>query len=247
MLTDVHCHLTAPELEGKLRDIIRDSLNSGLKIIVTSGLGYDDCLKALRISDYRLVFPSLGVAPYQLEGYEKVLDLIEKERNRIAAVGEVGLDYWRGEREKWEMQKNVFKEFIELAKTLDLPIVVHSRSAGKYAIEILLKHRVDRVIMHAFDGKAVYASEAADKGFMFSIPPSIARSPQKQKLVKKLPLENLLLESDAPVLAPNPGEVNYPKNVRISAEWISRLKKVPLEKVVEKTYTSAVEILGLKV
>ena len=247
LLTDIHCHLTAPELISNLSEVIESSLKSGLKFIVTSGLGYEDCLKALEISDYKFIYPSLGIAPYDLEGYEEVLSLIEKERKRIVAIGEVGLDFWKGKREERDLQKKVFEEFIELAKILDIPIIVHSRSAGKYAIEILLRHGIKRVVMHAFDGRASRALEAAEKGFMFSIPPSIARSSQKQKLVRKLPLDNLLLESDAPVLAPNPNEINHPRNVRVSAEWISRLKSIPFAKVAEKTYFNAVEIFDIPV
>ncbi len=245
MLTDVHCHLTAPELIQNLSEVIESSIRSGLRFVVTSGLGYRDCLKALEISDYKFVYPSLGIAPYELRGYEEVLSLIEKERSRIVAIGEVGLDFWKGKREERDLQKRVFEEFIELAKSLDIPIIVHSRSAGKYAIEILLRHQINRVIMHAFDGRASHAQKAAEKGFMFSIPPSIARSSQKQKLVRKLPLDSLLLESDAPVLAPAPNEINYPENVRVSAQWISKLKDVPFDKVAEKTYFNAVEVLEI--
>jgi len=247
LLIDVHCHLTAEEFKGDVKRVIADAVKSDVQAIVTSGLGYEDCLKALKISDNRRVFPSLGIAPYKLDDYEKVLTLIEKEQARILAIGEVGLDYWKGGREDRDKQQKVFEEFIELAKALDLPIIVHSRSAGKYAIEILLRKRADRVIMHAFDGKATHAAKAAEKGFMFSIPPSIARSAQKQKLVKRLPIDNLLLESDAPVLSPIPGEINHPKNVRISAEWISRLKNLSFEKVAEKTTANALSIFDLEI
>lgn len=247
LLVDVHCHLTAREFEGKVPQVVREAVEAGVMLIITSGLGYRDALKTLEISDGVRVYPSIGVAPYQLEGYEAVLRLIERERQRIVAVGEVGLDYWRVGREHRPLQQMVFEEFIELAKTLDLPLIVHSRSAGKYALEILLRKRAERVVMHAFDGNAIHVVRVTDKGYMFSIPPSITRSKQKQKLVEILPLGNILLESDAPVLAPSRDEVNHPKNVRISAEWISRIKGVSLEKVEERTTENALELFGLKV
>jgi len=244
---DVHCHLTAREFAGKVDQVVREASEAGVKAIITSGLGYLDCLKALEISSrYEMVYPALGVPPYDLSDYERVMELIEKERGRIVAIGEVGLDFWKGRREDWELQRRVFEGFIDLAKSLDLPIVVHSRSAGKYALEILFSKRIERVVMHAFDGKAVYAAKAAERGFMFSIPPSVARSSQKQKLVKRLPLDSLLLESDAPVLSPIPGKPNHPKNIRVSAEWISRLKNLPLEKVVERTTENALRIFDLQ-
>jgi len=247
MLIDVHCHLTAPEFEGRVREVVEKSVKAGVKAIITSGLGYEDGLKALEISDYRIVYPSLGVSPYMLEGYEQVIKLISRESRRIVAIGEVGLDYWRvRDDEGRNRQRRVFREFIELSKSLDLPLIIHSRSAGRYALEILFEMKAERVIMHAFDGAAKHAVKAVEKGYMFSIPPSIARSQQKRNLVKRIPLENLLLESDSPVLSPVAGQVNYPWNILVSAEWIGKIKGVSIEKVVEVTGRNAAEILDLR-
>ena len=247
MLIDVHCHLTAPEFEGKVGEIVEKSVKAGVKAMITSGLGYEDGLKALEISDYRIVYPSLGVSPYMLEGYEQVIDLINRESKKIVAIGEVGLDYWRvRDDEGRDRQRRVFREFIELSKSLDLPLIIHSRSAGRYALEILFEMRAERVIMHAFDGAAKHAVKAVERGYMFSIPPSIARSQQKRNLVKRIPLENLLLESDSPVLSPVAGQVNYPWNILVSAEWIGKIKGVPIEKVIEVTGRNAAEILDLR-
>ncbi len=247
MLIDVHCHLTAPEFEGKVGEIVEKSVKAGVKAIITSGLGYEDGLKALGISDYRIVYPSLGVSPYMLEGYEQVIELISRESKRIVAIGEVGLDYWRvRDDEGRDRQRRVFREFIELSKSLDLPLIIHSRSAGKYALEMLFEMKAERVIMHAFDGAAKHAVKAVERGYMFSIPPSIARSQQKRNLVKRIPLENLLLESDSPVLSPVAGQVNYPWNILVSAEWIGKIKGVSIEKVIEVTGRNAAEILDLR-
>ena len=247
MLIDVHCHLTAPEFEGKVGEIVEKSVKAGVKAMITSGLGYEDGLKALEISDYRIVYPSLGVSPYMLEGYEQVIDLINRESKKIVAIGEVGLDYWRvRDDEGRDRQRRVFREFIELSKSLDLPLIIHSRSAGRYALEILFEMRAEKVIMHAFDGAAKHAVKAVERGYMFSIPPSIARSQQKRNLVKRIPLENLLLESDSPVLSPVAGQVNYPWNILVSADWIGKIKGVPIEKVIEVTGRNAAEILDLR-
>ncbi|RLG03283.1 MAG: hypothetical protein DRN60_01720 [Thaumarchaeota archaeon] len=247
MLIDVHCHLTAPEFEGRVGEVVKKSVKAGVKAIITSGLGYEDGLKALKISDYRIVYPSLGVSPYMLEGYEQVIELISRESKRIVAIGEVGLDYWRvRDDEGRDRQRRVFREFIELSKSLDLPLIIHSRSAGKYALEILFEMKAERVVMHAFDGAAKHAVKAVERGYMFSIPPSIARSQQKRNLVKRIPLENLLLESDSPVLSPVAGQVNYPWNILVSADWIGKIKGVSIEKVIEVTGRNAAEMLDLR-
>ena len=247
MLIDVHCHLTAPEFEGRVGEVVKKSVKAGVKAIITSGLGYEDGLKALKISDYRIVYPSLGVSPYMLEGYEQVIELISRESKRIVAIGEVGLDHWRvRDDEGRDRQRRVFREFIELSKSLDLPLIIHSRSAGKYALEILFEMKAERVVMHAFDGAAKHAVKAVERGYMFSIPPSIARSQQKRNLVKRIPLENLLLESDSPVLSPVAGQVNYPWNILVSADWIGKIKGVSIEKVIEVTGRNAAEMLDLR-
>ncbi|MDW7977847.1 MAG: TatD family hydrolase [Candidatus Caldarchaeum sp.] len=244
-MIDVHCHLTEEPLYGSLSRILEEAKVSGVASLITSGIGFEDCLKALEVADRKYVFASLGIEPYALENYEKVMELIMRSRDRIVAVGEVGLDYYWGGRETRETQVRVFREFIELAKTLDLPIVVHSRSAGRYALDVLIESGAERVVMHAFDGSAGEAVRGAERGFFFSIPPSVVRSEQKQKLVKRVGLENMLLESDAPVLGPERGVVNTPSNIRISAETIARLKKIPFENVVERTTENAKNIFNI--
>ncbi len=244
-MIDVHCHLTEEPLIGELDNVLKEARDAGVKAIVTSGIGPEDCMRVLEISDNHYVFPSLGIEPYELQGYEEVIEMIRREKNKVIMIGEVGLDYYVAPRDTREIQQKVFIEFIELSKELDKPLVIHSRSAGKYAIEILIQNKAERVIMHAFDGKPSHAEKGAQRGFLFSIPPSIARSEQKQKLVKRLPLENLLLESDAPVLAPERNMINKPSNINVSAEWIAKLKGIDLEVVKEQTEEQAREFLKI--
>ncbi|MEM4294439.1 MAG: TatD family hydrolase [Candidatus Caldarchaeum sp.] len=244
-MIDVHCHLTEEPLYSSLVRVLDEAKSSKVAAIISSGIGFEDCLRVLEIADNRYVHASLGVEPYALDNYEKVVELIEDNRHRIVAVGEVGLDYYWGAREKRELQIKVFREFIELAARHDLPLVVHSRSAGRYALDVLIEARAERVVMHAFDGSASEAVRGASKGYFFSIPPSVVRSEQKQKLVSRVGLENLLLESDAPVLGPERGVVNTPANIRISAERISSIKKLPFEKVVETTSDNARNIFKI--
>jgi TatD DNase family protein len=116
------------------------------------------------------------------------------------AIGEVGLDYWVIKNEsKKQLQRDIFSSFIDLSREVDLPLNVHSRSAGRHAIALLRERGASRVQLHAFDGKAASALPAVEAGYFFSIPPSVVRSPQKQKLVKRLPLSCLIVETDSPV------------------------------------------------
>jgi len=161
-------------------------------------------------------------------------EFIRSHRDKLVAIGEVGLDYWMVKEESdREIQREIFRSFIELGKELELPLNVHSSSAGRHAVDVLLKAAAGKVQLHAFDGKLSAALPAVEAGFYFSIPPSVIRSEQKQKLVRKLPLSTLLIETDSPVLGPVPQERNEPANASIAVKVISELKGITVDEVVE--------------
>jgi TatD DNase family protein len=147
--------------------------------------------------------------------------------------------------EERERQVKIFRFWVKVASELKLPLVVHSRSAGKYAIEVLSEEGYDRVLMHAFDGSSGWALKGVSRGFMFSIPPSVMRSQQKVKLVKSIPLEHLMIESDAPVLGPELGKRNEPSNVVVSATKIAEIKRIDLNETCEVLYLSSKNFLRL--
>lgn len=172
---------------------------------------------------------------------------IKESSDQVAAVGEIGLDrYWVRERTQWEKQERIMRMFLDLADALDKPVVIHSRSAGEACLEILRSSGFKRVLMHAYDGSAPSATRAASDGYLFSIPPSIVRSPQKIKMARRLPAEALTLESDAPVLAPVRGERNYPWNIVVAASKIGELKGLPTERVLASTRDKALTFYGLE-
>ncbi len=172
-----------------------------------------------------------------LEAAEAMIALIRREREKLVAVGEVGLDYWavQGEPDK-ELQREIFRRFIHLALELDLPLNVHSRSAGRHVVAMLLEQGARKVQLHAFDGRASAALPAVEANYFFSVPPSIVHSPQKQKLVKQLPLSCLLVETDSPVLGPVPGERNEPANAVGVIDAIAGLKNLDKQEVLETVY-----------
>lgn len=243
MLVDVHAHLTDERLLPRLERVVSSAKAAGILRVVTCGVGPEDSLRALSIRD-DFVRVSLGVVPYDLRGYDRVIELIRRNRSLVDAVGEVGLDLKLGTREDLREQRRAFSEFIALAKELDLPIVIHSRNAGKLAIEQLIAEGAERVVMHAYDGDVSAARRAAERGFAFSIPPRIATSEQKKALVRRLPLEALLIETDSPWLGPDRNTLNEPRNAWYSVEWIARIKNVSPERVIEQTLRNACEVFG---
>ena len=144
-----------------------------------------------------------------------------------------------------EVQRDIFSGFIELSLKTGLVLNVHSRSAGRHAVSMLLDKGAKKVQMHAYDGKASSAMPAVDEGFFFSIPPSITRSRQKQKLVKNLPLASLLVETDSPVLGPDANERNEPANIHVALQMIAEIKRIDIEEVTQAVYNNTCRLYDI--
>lgn len=246
---DTHTHLNDPAFDADLEAVLERARQAGVRAIVVVGESLADAEKNLTLTDaYReLLRPAAGLFPTRLDRAEaeRLEALLRSHPERWIAVGEVGLDYWKVQQEEErELQRELFARFIALSIELDLPLNVHSRSAGRQTIELLLAHGARRVQMHAFDGRAAKALPAVEAGYMFSVPPSIVRSAQKQKLVKRLPLSSLLLETDSPVLGATPSERNEPAKVRVSARAVAELKGISEGEVLEVTTDNALRLYG---
>lgn len=227
-LVDVHCHLTSPELATDLDAVLHRAKLAGITRIISMGEDDEDNQRVLDLAEHHPhVLPALGHYPAHLDDAmaDRTEALLRQHRDRVVAIGEVGIDHWLAkEPEERELQEAIFARFVRLALELDLPLSVHSRSAGHHAVALLQALGARRVCLHAFDGKARYAREAAEAGYYLSIPPSVVRSPQKQRLVNAVPLDRLLLETDAPVLGPEQGRRNEPANLLHSVRMIAEIR-----------------------
>ncbi len=235
-LVDVHAHICDPGFDKDRAEVLERARRAGVDAIVAVGENLADARKNFDLAKrYPILKPAVGLYPTYLDlnQADEIVNFIRQKRSALVAIGEVGLDYWivKEDSEK-ELQQEIFKIFIELSKELDLPLNVHSRSAGRQAIALLLENDTTRVQLHAFDGKAGASMPAVEAGYFFSIPPSVVRSRQKQKLVKRLPLSCLLVETDSPVLGPSPNERNEPANIWQSVKTIATLKDIPKEAVI---------------
>jgi len=232
-LVDTHAHMCAPQLRRDLDGVLHRARGQGIGAIIAVAEDMQEARANLDIAErYPLIRPAAGLYPGNADSElaAQMRELIRQERERLVAIGEVGLDFRLAESEQAKaLQREVLAGFVRLALELDLPLNVHSRSAGRHVADLLLEYGAKRVQMHAFDGKAGSAQKAVEAGFFFSVPPSAAHSRQKQKLIRQLPLSCLLLETDSPVLGPSPEETNEPANLTVSLRAIAKIKDISLE------------------
>jgi TatD DNase family protein len=240
---DTHAHICSKEFDRDLPYVLERAKTAGVTGIVAVGEDLKDAHRNLSLSKIDpVVLPAAGLYPTILDIAQarKLHDFIIRHKKSLIAIGEVGLDYWKVKsEEEREIQREIFRSFIRLSKELDLPLNVHSRSAGRHAIALLTEEGAEKVQIHAFDGRASSAMAAVEAGFYFSIPPSVTRSRQKQKLVRQLSVECLLVETDSPVLGPDPKKRNEPSNILTSIKAIAEIKGLKEEAVAEITYENA--------
>ena len=247
-IIDTHTHLCDTVFEADRDQVLERARASGVGSIILVGEDLQDARRNFALAGrYPMLKPAAGLYPGVVDqGQARALDdFIRENRNDLVAIGEVGLDRWIVKTpEDREVQESIFRGFIHLSRVLDLPLNVHSRSAGRKAVELLMAEGAEKVQLHAFDAKAATAMPAVEAGFYFSIPPSIVRSRQKQKLVKALPLDALLLETDSPVLGPDPAKRNEPANIIQVVEAIAAIKNVAAEDVIEAAFVNAIKLYG---
>jgi len=247
-IVDTHTHICDAVFDADRDEVLEKAVEAGVGAIIALGENLDDAMRNIELAEgYPMIHPAAGLYPtiLDLNQAEQMHAFIRSERSKLVAIGEVGLDFWVvKEASQKELQQEIFKGFISLSAELNLPLNIHSRSAGRHAVAMLLENGATRVQMHAFDGKASAALPAVEAGFFFSIPPSVVRSRQKQKLVKQLPLSCLLVETDSPVLGPDRQKRNEPANVTVSIQAIAELKNVSESEVIESVAENTHRLYG---
>lgn len=254
MLVDCHAHLASKRFDADRDAVRRRAKEAGVGVVLVVGEDFEDSQRVLEVTAEPCdggteLVPCVGLHPDRFaedreppgrREVEAIADLVRERREEIAAIGEVGLDrHWVKSEARRAAQAAFLEEMAALAVEVDLPLNVHSRAAGHYAIDLLLASGAPKVLMHAFDGKVAYAVKGAEAGFLFSIPPSAVRSEQKQAMIRKLPLESLALESDAPVLGPVRTERNEPANLTLTLDLMAEMHGVSKERVAEVTTANA--------
>jgi len=256
MLIDSHAHLEMPEFSKDLESVIQRAKASGVEYIFTVGTEKKDWKRALEIADsHPRIYAILGVHPHNAkeiddQTYPTLRDLCRNAK--VKAYGEIGLDFFRNLSPR-DLQLKRFREQIGLAKELRLPVVIHDREAHQDTLEILKSERAEECggIIHCFSGDYEMAKACMDMGFFISIPGSITFKNAEgfRETISRIPLESLLVETDAPFLTPLPfrGKRNEPSYVRYTAQSLAEVKKVSFEKVAEITTENALRVYRLQI
>jgi len=255
MLIDSHAHLEMPEFKKDLEGVIQRAKESGVEYIFTVGTEKKDWKRALEITNaHPSIYAILGVHPHNAKEIDDQTYTLLKglcKNEKVKAYGEIGLDFFRNLSPR-EIQLKRFREQIGLAKELGLPIIVHDREAHQETLEILKSEKADECggIIHCFSGDDEMAKACMDMGFYISIPGSITfkNAESFREIVKRVPLDSLLVETDAPFLTPEPfrGKRNEPSYVRYTAQKVAEIKKVSFEKVAEVTTENAFKVYRMK-
>jgi TatD DNase family protein len=252
VFVDIHCHLTEEPLLSKVDEIIQKAKEANVSRIITNATNPKSNRLAIELSKkYPVVKASLGFYPtYTCEFSEKEIEDEIKfiQKQKPIAIGEVGLDYKFTSEEHLQnisieeqerrkaIQKKYFQKFIDLAKKLNVPIIVHSRKAELDVIEMLEASNYNKIVMHCFSGKKQLVDRVIKNNWFISIPVTVIKLQQFQEMVKKAKLSQILTETDAPWLGPEPGLNNEPKNVILSVRKIAELKGFNEKEIEDQIY-----------
>ncbi|MBM7622278.1 TatD DNase family protein [Bacillus tianshenii] len=254
MLFDTHVHLNADQYEEDLQEVIERARNEEVMNMVVVGFDRKTIQKAMElVEEYDFIYAAVGWHPVDaIDMTEEDLLWIEElaSHEKVVAIGEMGLDYHWDKSPK-DIQKEVFRKQIQLAKRVKLPIVIHNRDATSDVVQILKEEDAQEVggIMHCFTGSLEVAKECMEMNFYISFggPVTFKNAKKPKEVVKEIPLDMLLIETDCPYLTPHPyrGKRNEPGYVRFVAEEIAALRGMSVEEVAEKTTANAKKLFGI--
>jgi TatD DNase family protein len=254
MLIDSHAHLDMKEFDRDREEVLERAIKGGLTHIVTVGIDLDSSLFALDLArKHDFIYSTIGYHPHNADECDsRALDALAAmaSESKVVAWGEIGLDFYRGY-SSHEGQIKIFLRQLEIADALNLPVIIHDREAHSDVLKILKKigKRERRGVMHCFSGDMDLARALIKLGYFISIPGTVTykKAAQLKEVVATLPLECLLVETDAPFLAPIPkrGKRNEPLFVAFTAQEIARLRGIEFDKVALQTSKNAKILFGL--
>ncbi len=254
MFVDTHCHLSFPEFDKDRKEVIARLTEAKVSVLIDPGINVETSRKSIELaSNVDFIYANVGLHPHEADTlvnknvYEELAVLARSPK--VIAIGEIGLDYHYPENNR-SAQHDAFREMLRLAKSLDMPVVIHCRDAWEDMLHILSEesHSAMRGVMHCFSGDTIIADACIRKGFKLSIPGTVTyKRSLLPEVIRTVSIDDLLTETDAPYLAPVPwrGKRNEPAWVRIVTESIAHIREIPLEEAAEAISTNTIELFRL--
>jgi len=253
MIIDTHSHIQLDRYDKDRDAVLNRAKKAGIEKIIAVGFDLESNRAAIELAaKEESVYATVGLHPHDSKYLtDKLLSVFKRlaQKPKVVALGEMGLDFYRNLSPR-KKQYIAFEKQIELAKELEMPIVIHDRDAHKEIMKVLRKYAGEiSCVMHCFSGDSRMAEECIDLGFMISIggPVTYSNSKKLQEVVKKTPLESLFVETDCPWLAPQfyRGKRNEPAYITQVVEKIAELKNISFELVAETTTDNAKSLFGI--
>ena len=254
MYIDTHVHLNADQYEEDINEVIQRAQEAGVDKMVVVGFDRKTILKAMELTEqHSFIYAVVGWHPVDaIDCTEKDLEWIESlaAHPKVVGIGETGLDYHWDKSPK-DVQQEVFRKQIRLAQKMKLPIIIHNRDATADVVRILKEEEAEKTggIMHCFGGSIETANDCINMNFMISLggPVTFKNAKAPKQVATEISLDHLLIETDAPYLAPHPyrGKRNEPALVTLVAEEIARLKSLPVEEVAKRTTANALKVFNI--
>ncbi|MBU1132708.1 TatD family hydrolase [Patescibacteria group bacterium] len=259
MLIDSHCHIPHKNYNMTPEEVVLDAKKADVTKLISIGTSIEETDLVVRVaSQFPNIYPTVGVCPHEnkdvpLADLEKDFrKVLSKYKEDVVGIGECGIDIsnWENGR-KVEEQVELFEMQINIAKESSLPLIVHNRNGDDQVLKLLEKHSGMelRGVVHCFDSDWDFAQKVLNLGFYISFSGLITYLNKKDLLevVRKVPMNRFLVETDAPYLSPQEhrGQVNYPKYVRIIAEKVASVKEISISEIEENTYRNTCTLFGI--
>lgn len=255
-LVDVHIHLSDKEYSGNVGELITDAQSAGVKALVSNSVDLETSIDTLSLAEEfpRLVYPALGIHPgnvNKLKGNElgETTKLIREQHRKkaVTAIGEIGLDC------KYEAilakQLMVFEKMLHLAEELALPVIIHSRGTTAQIVDMLPSYKLKSVLLHWFSHPIEALHRAIEHGYFITDGPPVAYSDGIREVVRKVPLEHFLTETDGPVTyrkAPFNGQLTKPSFIRTVVEAVAEIKQIAVAEAAEQIAKNFERVFNIK-
>jgi len=248
---DAHVHLTDPEYKVHIDKIIEDAKKSNVVALVSNSMNLQTSLQGIKLAEKhpKLVYAALGIHPWNIKEFlpnelEQTVNFIlnHKQHERVVAIGEIGLDYKylkEGKQELLNIQYEVFCKMLQLSEKLSLPAIIHSRGTTSEIMDILSSYNIKKVLLHWFSNPMKLLPEIVERGYYITEGPPTVYSSHIRDIVRRIPLTNLLTETDGPVRyfkPPFKGEMTTPTFIPLVVDAVAKIKDKEKAKVAEQIF-----------